>query len=227
MMKKFVFFSVLWACLYSLSLQAQSNFRIGLKINPLISFAGLTDKDQNAIANADASGRIGFGGGLTAIYQVSDKFGIQSGLQLGTRGFSVTKPNIEQASSVTVVEIPALLHMRTAEISNGIRARGIFGATMGFVTGASSDVKLNGITVSDKKGDNFNTFQFDFTFGAGAEWNIGKAGTFDVGLSYHLPLILLADRVINAPNSGGGNGYSTQEARLRLGYLALDLSYYF
>ncbi len=205
---------------------AQSPLRLGLRLSPIVSFASVTDNDKNTINGVDASGRLGINGGLIGVYQFTDKFGIQSGLQICTRGFTVTRTGAEQSSQVTIVEIPALLHMRTNEISNGLRARGIFGSTIGILAGASSDIKVNGSTTSDKKGDNFSSLQFDFTFGAGAEWSLGNAGTFDFGLSYHLPLALMSDKIVN-PNSGNGNGYSFQDARLKLGYLALDISYYF
>jgi Outer membrane protein beta-barrel domain len=148
----------------------QSPLRLGLRLSPIVSFASVTDNDKNTINGVDASGRLGINGGLIGVYQFTDKFGIQSGLQICTRGFTVTRPNAEQSSQVTIVEIPALLHMRTSEISNGLRARGIFGSTIGILAGASSDIKVNGTSTSDKKGDNFSSLQFDFTFGAGAEW---------------------------------------------------------
>ncbi len=204
----------------------QSPLRLGLRLSPILSFASITDNDKNTISGVESSGRIGIGGGLIGVYQISDKFGIQSGLQICTRGFSITRPNAEQNSTVTIVEIPALLHMRTEDITEGLRLRGIFGSTIGILAGASSEYKVGSMTDSNKKGENFSTFQFDFTFGGGIEYNLGKAGTIDIGLSYHLPLLLMSDKVVK-PNSGNGNGYNFEDARLKLSYLALDLSYYF
>lgn len=224
-MKK-IFLTTLLFCLVCGFSYAQSSIRLGLRISPMVSFPSITDNDKSDISGVSSSGKLGFGGGLIGVYQFTDKFGFQSGIQICTRGFSVTRPNLEQSSNVTMVELPALLHMRTNEISNGIRARGVFGSTIGILAGASSEIKVNSVTNADKKGDNFSTFQFDFTFGGGVEWEIGKAGTFDVGLSYHLPLVIMSDKIGN-PNSGGGVGYSYQDARVKLGYLALDLSYYF
>jgi len=112
--------------------------------------------------------------------------------------------------------------MRTNDIANGWRARGVFGSTIGILGGASSDIKVNGVSTSDKKGDNFSSLQFDFTFGAGAEWSLGKAGTLDFGLSYHLPLLLMSDKMLKINTNN-----TFEDARIKLGYLALDLSYYF
>jgi hypothetical protein len=224
-MKKICLLS-LFGLLVSLTTFAQSPLRLGLRISPMVSFAGITDKDKNDISSLNASGKIGFGGGLVGVYQFTDKFGFQSGLQICTRGFSFTQNNLEQSSNVTIIEIPTLLHMRSNDITEGIKVRGIFGSTIGILAGASSEIKMNGVTNSDKKGENFSALQFDFTFGGGVEWSLGNAGTIDIGLSYHLPLILLSDKIA-FPNSGQGNGYDFKEARVRLGYLALDLSYYF
>jgi hypothetical protein len=205
---------------------AQSQWRLGLRVSPLVSFASVTDADKNDIVGLDASSRLGIGGGLVANYQFEEKFALQTGLQIVNRGYTIKRTNIEQKSSITTVEIPLLLHLRTNEIGSGIRATGIFGGTAGVFAGAGTDLTVNGTTTSDKKGAIFNTFQFDFTFGAGAEMNLNGAGTVALGLSYHLPLIVMADKVPTV-NQGNGNGYEYKDGRVKLGYLALDLTYFF
>ncbi len=197
-------------------------FRFGLRLSPIVSFAGVTDKDKNTISGLTTSSKVGFAGGLMATYQFSEKFGLHSGLNIVSKGYEYTgslpiSTTITQKTktNLTTVEIPVALHMRTNEISNGLRIRGIFGASLNFLASAKTDVTLSGVTATSKKTDGYYKFVPDFIVGVGVEWSLQDAGTIDLGIRFNQPLFLATDKI---------NG---SDGRIKISYLSFDIGYYF
>jgi hypothetical protein len=196
-------------------------FRFGLRLSPIVSFASVTDKDKNTINGLTTSAKVGFAGGLMATYQFTEKFGLHSGLNIVSKGyeytgiFPVSTPTQKTKTNLTTVEIPVALHMRTNEIANGLRIRGIFGASLNFLAGSKTDVTVAGITTTTKKSDGYYKFVPDFVVGAGVEWSLEDAGTIDLGIRFNQPLFLASD------NINGADG------RIKVSYLSFDIGYYF
>jgi hypothetical protein len=203
--------------------------RFGVRLSPIIAFSSVSDKDKNSISGLTTSSRIGFAGGLMATYQFAEKFGIHSGLNIVLKGFEYegTFPSgsTRQTTKVnlTTVEIPLALHMRTNEISNGLRIRGIFGGSFNILASSKTDVTAGSLTSSTKKTDGYYKLVPDFVFGAGVEWSLQDAGMLDLGLRFNLPLFLTTDRISTVTN----NALGSSDGRLRVSYLSFDIGYYF
>ena len=205
-------------------------FRFGLRLSPIIAFAGVTDKDKNTITGLSTSSRVGFAGGLMATYQFTEKFGIHSGLNIVSKGYqySTTSPSLTTKASLTTVEIPLALHMRTNEIANGLRVRGLFGASFNILASTKTDITLTGTTTTTKNSDGYYKFVPDFIFGAGVEWSLRDAGTLDLGLRFNLPLFLATDKLNRVSTTNpSSNSLTTVDGRIRVSYVSLDLGYYF
>jgi hypothetical protein len=223
-MRKTIFVVVL---LLVAKLASAQEFRFGLRLSPIIAFAGVTDKDKNTINGLTTSSRIGFAGGLMATYQFTEKFGIHSGLNIVSKGYEykTTNPALTTKASLTTVEIPLALHMRTNEIANGLRIRGLFGASFNILASTKTDITLTS-TTSTKNSDGYYKFVPDFIFGAGVEWSLQDAGTLDLGFRFNLPLFLATDR-LNSVDRANPSTPTTIDGRVRVSYLSLDLGYYF
>jgi Outer membrane protein beta-barrel domain len=217
-MKKTLF---LIAFLFITKLALAQEIRFGLRVSPIIAFTSITDKDKNSVSGITKSSKVGFAGGLMATYQFAEKFGIHSGLNIVLKGYEYegTFPSgstkLTTKTNLTTVEIPIALHMRTNEISNGLRIRGIFGGSFNILASSKTDVTSGGVTTSTKKSDGYYKLVPDFIFGAGVEWSLEDAGTIDLGIRFNQPLSLVTDQV---------NG---SDGRIKLSYLSFDIGYYF
>ena len=213
-MKKYLLLVFLLTVLAGKGFAQSEKIRLGLKISPLFAFSSITDDKKNTISGVDSETRLGFGGGLLFTYQFQEKFGFQSGINIVSKGFkySIPNSNASTTTTLTTVEIPVLLNMRTNEIANGLRVRGIFGGSLNVLTGAKTTATLLGITGTTKDTDGYYRLVPDFVVGAGVEWNLQNIGTLDLGVSYHAPLMPAYDK---------GN------TRIKISYIALDLGYYF
>lgn len=196
-------------------------FRFGLRLSPIVSVAAISDKDKNAISGINKSSKIGFAGGLMATYQFTEKFGVHSGLNIVSKGyeyegaFPTSTPKQTTKTTLTTVEIPIALHMRTNEIASGIRVRGIFGGSFNILASSKTDVTVGGTTSSSKKSDGYYKIVPDFVVGAGVEWSLQDAGTIDLGIRFNQPLFLATDKV---------NG---TDGRIKVSYWSFDIGYYF
>jgi hypothetical protein len=225
-MKKIIFVVSL---LFITKFASAQEFRFGLRLSPIIAFAGVTDKDKNTITGLSTSSRIGFAGGLMATYQFTEKFGLHSGLNIVYKGYqySTSSPNLTTKASLTTVEIPLALHMRTNEISNGLRIRGLFGASFNILASTKTDVTLISATTTTKNSDGYYKLVPDFIFGAGVEWSLRDAGTFDLGLRFNLPLFLATDKLNRVSTTNPSSSIMSSDGRIRVSYVSLDLGYYF
>lgn len=204
-------------------------FRFGLRLSPTIAFAGITDKDKNSINGLSTSSKVGFAGGLMATYQFTEKFGIHSGINIVSKGYqySTATPNITTKASLTTVEIPLALHMRTNEIANGIRIRGLFGASFNILASTKTDVTSGSSTTSTKNSDGYYKLVPDFLVGVGIEWSLQDAGTIDLGIRANVPLFLATDKIYSVDRLSSSTTPILTDGRIKVTYISLDLGYYF
>jgi Outer membrane protein beta-barrel domain len=213
--------TLVFAFLILAKLVCAQEFRFGLRLSPIVSVAAISDKDKNTISGISKSSKIGFAGGLMATYQFSEKFGVHSGLNIVSKGyeyelaFPTSTPKQTTKTTLTTVEIPVALHMRTNEIASGIRIRGIFGGSFNILASSKTDITVGGTTLSSKKSDDYYKIVPDFIVGAGVEWSLKDAGTVDLGLRFNQPLFLVTDKV---------NG---TDGRIKVSYWSFDIGYYF
>ncbi|AFM05129.1 hypothetical protein Fleli_2776 [Bernardetia litoralis DSM 6794] len=180
---------------------AQSPVRLGLKFNPIVSYAQVTDEDKKSIDGLDKSSKVGFSGGLMLDFDFSERAAFHTGLLIVKKGYSYSYPFSTTSSdsipvtttetrsidaSITTVEIPLALKMRSGDIADGLRIRGIFGGQIGLnVSSKTTDEIASISTESRKTGDYYQPLSVDFLVGAGVEYDIESVGTIDFGLSYH------------------------------------------
>ena len=89
-------------------------------------------------------------------------------------------------ANITTVEIPLALKMRSGDIANGLRLRGIFGGQLGLNVSSKTTTKFGSISDESRKtSDYYQPLSLDFLVGGGVEYDIESVGTLDFGLSYH------------------------------------------
>ena len=227
-MKKLTFLALLFICIgFSSKTLAQSPIRLGLKFNPIISYARVTDEDKKSIDGLDKSSKLGFSGGLMLDFNFSERAAFHTGLLIVRKGYeydysystSDSIVNIESLkidANITTVEIPLALKMRSGDIANGLRLRGIFGGQVGLNVSSKTTTEFTGGTQESRKtSDFYQPLSIDFLVGAGVEYDIETVGTLDFGLSYHNGLT----RFNKKKDSGG--------VRSLLHYFSLDIGFFF
>ena len=76
--------------------------------------------------------------------------------------------------------------MRSGDIADGLRLRGIFGGQLGLNVSSKTATKFGSISDESRKtSDFYQPLSVDFLVGAGVEYDIESVGTLDFGLSYH------------------------------------------
>ncbi len=202
--------------------QAQdTGFRFGIRLNPLVSTVRVTDQDKNSI-DIGQKGRAGIGIGLMATYNFTDKFGVYSGINYVSRGYRTkfksdtsSNANVETTANIAYMELPIALKMRSAEVTEGLRIRGIVGTSFDIAVGGKTTTK-GGPNAGTKRGTkDYLPLVMDVVAGAGVEWTLENVGTFDLGFSYHHALWKAA----KTPDKS--------DPILKMGYISLDLGYYF
>ncbi len=170
--------SLLFAFLIGLSLNAQ-NFKIGLTLAPTINF------NKNYIKNVDGdwkttegTGGLGWKGGLLADYNFAGNYNIHSGLLIHSKNLSTD--NMTQ--TLTTLEIPLALKLRTKEVTDNVHITGFFGGTLDLNVAAKYKDSEGGEIQNLK---DFNPLGVSFMAGAGGEYDL-DFGSIGVGLSYHL-----------------------------------------
>ncbi len=210
-MKKLTFLALFFICIgFSSKALAQSPIRLGLKFNPIISYARVTDEDKKSIDNLDKSSMLGFSGGLMMDFNFSERAAY-------SYPFTTTDsiPRTETRSidaSVTTVEIPLALKMRSGDIADGLRIRGIFGGQLGLNVSSKTETQLE---TSRKTSDYYQPLSIDFLVGAGVEYDIDNVGTLDFGFSYHNGLTRFNKKDDNFND------------RALLHYFSLDIGFFF
>ena len=163
--------------LIGLNLHAQ-DFRIGLTLAPSINFNKNFHKDANGnFVSTDNSGGLGWKGGLLADYNFAGNYNIHSGLLIHSKNFNTDA--VDQ--SLTTLEIPLALKLRTKEVTDNVHITGFFGGT--FDINVAAKAKAGGAEVQNI--DQFNTFGMSFMAGVGGEYDL-DFGSIGIGLSYHL-----------------------------------------
>jgi hypothetical protein len=188
-MKKYGFLVIL--AFLSQTTFGQKGFNFGLNIAPLLS-STRWDSAKKEIKSADFKSRMGFKGGLMVAYGFAENVGIQTGVDILMAGFKSVYGSITNKYSLTSVEIPLLLKMRTNDLAGGIHAKGYFGGAVGLNVGAKVDASANQSPIYEQ-GKNTITGHFQpfftwFAFGAGIDWDIEGVGMLDIALIYNLGL---------------------------------------
>jgi len=200
-MKKFV---VLLALIVSFSAFSQ-DLKIGLTLAPTINFnKHQVDDNGSWVTVDDGSGGLGWKGGLLADYQFADNYYLHSGLLIHSKALDTDYSD----QSLTTIEIPLALKLRSQEVAENVHITGFFGGT--FDLNVSAKYKdENGVEIDNS--DAFNTFGMSFMAGAGAEYDLDY-GSIGIGLSYHLGFTDIA---------------SDDNYKVIPKHLAIDLVFYF
>jgi hypothetical protein len=167
---------------------AQSPVRLGLKFNPILSYARITDEDKKTIDGFNVSSKLGFSGGLMMDFNFSERAAFHTGLLIVSKGYetSVDGIDVTTTSKITAVEFPLALKMRSGDIADGLRIRGLFGGQLGLNVSSKTTTDIGGFTEESRKtSDFYQPLSVDFLVGAGVEYDIESVGTLDFGLSYH------------------------------------------
>jgi len=185
-MKKTV---VLLGLLISLSGWSQ-NFKFGLTLAPTINFNKIEFKDANDkwVGSEGSNGGLGWKGGLLGDYQFADNYYIHSGLLIHSKAFNSDAYDM----SITTLEIPLALKLRSKEVTDNVHITGFFGGTVDLNVAATSKADGKEIDVKDQ----VSVFGASFMAGAGAEYDL-DFGSVGLGLSYHLGLTnISANKII-------------------------------
>ncbi len=231
-MQKLTFLALFFICIgFSSKALAQSPIRLGLKFNPIISYAQVTDEDKKSIDKLDKSSKLGFSGGLMLDFDFSERAAFHTGLLIVKKGYDYSYPisvtsndsipvtTTETKSikaSITTLEIPLALKMRSGDIADGLRIRGLFGGQLGLnVSSKTTDKIGSAIIESRKTSDFYQPISIDFLVGAGVEYDIESIGTLDFGLSYHNGLTRFNKKK------------DSYNSRALVHYFSLDIGFYF
>jgi len=200
-MKKIV---VLLALIYGMSLSAQ-DFKFGLTLAPTINFnkVKLKNSDGKWVASKEGSGGLGWKGGLLADYHFSGNYNVHSGLLIHSKAFNSDAADM----TVTTLEIPLALKLRSAEVTDNVHITGFFGGTFDINVAAKSKDDGSEVDVMDT----INPFGMSFMAGAGAEYDL-DFGSIGLGLSYHLGFTDIA---------------KGDDVKMIPKHLAIDLVFYF
>ncbi|MCC5945103.1 MAG: PorT family protein [Bernardetiaceae bacterium] len=212
-MKKTFLLGIL-AFLISFSAFSQGELRLGLNFSPIVSFPRVTDEDRNVVDDLNNSAKIGFSGGLKLDYNISESVALHSGVQIVRKGYKSETDSSLTDVSFTAVEIPLALKMRSGEVIDGVRIRGLFGLQLGLNVGASTTVEANRESITNRRLNNYNLLIPDFIVGVGAEIATGDVGMVDVGFSYHHGLTRVTKK-------------RAEVGRVLMSYFSLDLGFYF
>ncbi len=173
-MKKLI---VLLGLLIGLNLQAQ-DFKFGLTLAPSISFNKNFVKDANDDwVSIDNTGGLGWKGGLLADYNFSGNYNFHSGLLIHSKNLG----NDDFSQTLTTLEIPVALKLRSNEVADNVHITGFFGGTFDLNVGAKQ--KIGGVEYQNI--DDFNKLGMSFMAGVGGEYDM-DFGSVGIGLSYHL-----------------------------------------
>lgn len=221
----------------SSGLVAQNKLKLGLRLSPIFSTGKVVDETGNEVSD-QISTKLGGSFGLMADFRANDNYGIHSGIHIVNKGFkrdgnvmvdSATTQAATQNITVTTVEIPVALKLRTTEFGNGWYADGLFGASLDIT--ASNSNRWTGVNpLTNQLGESgtlqtqanlINPLNFTFIFGVGAEYEVGNVGRANFGLVYHRGLTNMNRREGYEMDANGAN------ETFRINYFSLELGYYF
>ncbi len=216
---------------------AQKGFNFGLNIAPVISLTKW-DSSKKEFKNWDSKSRLGFKGGLMLGYGFAENVGIKTGINVLLAGFSTqiknVTPNPTNKYSLTAVEVPLLLKMRTNDLASGIHAKGYFGGALGVNVGAKVDASANQTPLYEQGKntitEHFQPFYTWFSFGAGIDWDIEGVGMLDLAVVYNLGLsnIIKPNHEIEYTiNSETNKIKPYKNLRSRMSYIGLNIGFWF
>lgn len=220
------------AVLFSQNLIAQQGFKIGLKFTPIYSWTKITVNDEEP-KDTTYSGKIGFSYGLLFNYGFTDNYAVHLGMHIVYHGYTAdwTASGTDYSDNVTIttLEFPLALKLRSNEFGNGMAIKGLFGGALGLNIAAKS--KSSG----SKKANVYNQYNLpdvSFLIGAGVEWEPGNFGRFDLGISFHQGLMNQyyqnwVEAEIIDQNGNTVEIKPHENATAKISYIALDLGYYF
>ncbi|TAE18344.1 MAG: PorT family protein [Bacteroidetes bacterium] len=233
------------------SAEAQSRFRFGFRFNPLISLAGVQDKDKSDITGLDKGGKFLFSSGLMATYGFSEKVGLYTGAMFALKGFKSSvnfKPTngdqrlIVHNANLTFLEIPLALHLTSNEVTTGMKIRGLFGLSANFLVGANTTRNSYIVDIMNEKSKSQWRTEADATNvnGSNAVETKRKSGTagynvfvpdflVGAGVDWNIEGIGAFDFGISYHNALGNiSKFALRgDDRASVSYLSFDLGYYF
>lgn len=198
-MKKLI---VLIGLLIGINTSAQ-DLKIGLTLAPTINFNKNFEKVNDDWVAIDNTGGLGWKGGLLADYNFSGNYYVHSGLLIHSKNLG----NDDFSQSLTTLEIPVALKLRSNEVADNVHITGFFGGTFDLNVGAKK--KLAGVEIQNI--DEFNKLGMSFMAGVGGEYDL-DFGSIGVGLSYHLGFTDIDSR----------EGFKTKPK-----HLSIDFVFYF
>ncbi len=209
---------------------AQEGVKIGLTFTPIISFASVTDSDNNDIPGLETSSKLSFAYGLMFNYGFTENYAFHSGIHIVRKGFkrNQTVDNLPVSQDVffTSLEVPIALKLRSNEVGNGVFIKGLFGIStdiqLGYrneYTGSNPVTGEPAQSGTTRTSNLANPLALSFIFGPGAEIVLDRIGTVNVGVIYHRGLT-------NLNNKSKFTGPGSEES-IKVSYFSLDLGYYF
>lgn len=192
-------------------LAQDEGFRLGLALNPTVNFGRLSDNNDNIV---DHSSGVGLRFGLLVDNFFTENYAFHTGAHLLIKSFGDRDQDFFGAfarTTITTVEIPVGLKLRSNEIGDGFRVTGLMGATLDLNLAAKTKFGNNNGNAEINIKDEINTFGSTFKFGAGMEKGF-DFGDLTFGLSYNFGLTDLA---------------KDDNIKLRVNYFSIDLGFYF
>ena len=184
---------------------AQEGTRVGLSFGTTFNSTN-TEVDGTKVDEASQNG-VGIRFALDVRRGFSENYGLQTGVALVTKNFG-KKSDAGGKLSLTTIELPVGMFLRTNELGSGLYVNGFLGPTLDFNVSARNKTDDQ----NNDAGDVIKTLGASFKFGLGAEKEF-DFGTVTAGLSYNLGLTNVSDV---------GNNTTT-----KANYFAVSVGYFF
>lgn len=210
-MKKKLLLTLFGIFMSGILLAQEEGVRLGLALNPTVNFGRLSDNNDKVV---DRSSGVGLRFGLLVDNFFTENYAFHTGVHLLIKSFGDRDEDFFNSfarTSITTIEIPVALKLRSNEIGDGFHATGQLGATLDLNVAAKTKFGNNMGNNEVNIKDDVNTFGSTFKFGAGMEKTLGF-GSFAFGLSYNFGLTDLA---------------KSDQVKLKVNYLSFDLGFYF
>ena len=203
-----------------------TGLKLGVKINPIVSYVKQTNIDGEEVQDRLTSSRIGWVYGITANLLAGSNYGIHSGVHIVSKGYEerFTRDTVaisDQVVKVSSIELPLAILMRSNEVGDGFYLKGIFGLSADLNVGYQNNYKgSNPFTGEEKDGtirgaDKVKNLGLSFILGPSIDWEAG-IGILSLGLSLHQGLTNI-NRKRNTNN----------ENTLKINYLSINVEYFF
>lgn len=222
---------------------AQEGAKAGFRLTPLVSWATITnDSTKLKPTGLESKAAMGFSFDFAFHYGFSDNVGLQTGINISTRGFKTETSQdysgiggsasevLSSKSKFTAVEIPVGLKFRSPEIGDGLYVIGNFGVTAELnvankvisdtagvdISNPSSPVFVLTRDVERRDVDGLNLITGSFSPGLGVDWEFDW-GMIQLMATYHWGLLSITD--------AKSDEYRNQKTKVN--YLGITAGYYF